>query len=113
MENPFKIQSFCKKRLKTGTLIAEIPVTSVEDSFRIGVLIASATALNAENVTYHAHAQYTVLLKRSNLYSPTPQLTSQSVGKHELIIVRSQGRNMKIILCMQNLERNILNTNRL
>ena len=34
----------------TGTLIAEI--TSVEDSLRIGVLIASATALNAENVTY-------------------------------------------------------------
>ena len=44
----------------TGTLIAEI--TSVEDSLRIGVLIASATTLNAENVTYHTHAQYTVLL---------------------------------------------------
>ena len=40
----------------TGTLIAEI--TSVEDSFRIGVLIASATALNAENVTYHSTQFY-------------------------------------------------------
>ena len=72
---------------------------------------------NSEKFT-HPNVQYRVLLQRPTCPTPTPQLTAQFRSKIWASIFDNicwfvQGRNMNMIICIQNTKKNILNINRL
>ena len=60
----------------TGVEFKTAEKMSVEDSLKIAVWGTVADAHYHDNLTYITQAQYTILLYRSNLSTPTPLLTA-------------------------------------